>query len=112
MSKKAPRKPAAFRIEEVEVFTPPSPPAVAEPESLPVARARTLPDLGRGLRLCSRLRLQPELDMHREKERNLERRASGAAVFLPGTMHRVWIDDAQLGENLHFAVAREQQWKF
>ena len=50
MSKKAPRKPAAFRIEEVEVFTPPAPPAVAEPESLPVARGRTLPDLGRGLR--------------------------------------------------------------
>jgi putative membrane protein len=50
MSKKAHRKPAAFRIEEVEVFTPPSPPAPAEPESLPVARGRTLPDLGRGLR--------------------------------------------------------------
>jgi putative membrane protein len=50
MSKKVHRKPAAFRIEEVEVFTPPSPPAVAEPESLPVARGRTLPDLGRGLR--------------------------------------------------------------
>ena len=50
MSKKAPRRPAAFRIEEVDVFTPPPPPAVAEPESLPVARGRTVPDLGRGLR--------------------------------------------------------------
>lgn len=50
MSKKAHRKPAAFRVEEVDVFVPPAPPAVAEPESLPVVRGRTVPDLGRGLR--------------------------------------------------------------
>ena len=50
MSKKAHRKPAAFRVEEVDVFLPPTPPAVAEPESLPVVRGRTVPDLGRGLR--------------------------------------------------------------
>ena len=50
MSKKAHRKPAAFRVEEVDVFVPPAPPVVAEPESLPVGRGRTMPDLGRGLR--------------------------------------------------------------
>ena len=50
MSKKAHRKPAAFRVEEVDVFVPPAPPAVAEPESLPVARVRVIPDLSRGLR--------------------------------------------------------------
>jgi putative membrane protein len=50
MSKKGPRKPAAFRVEEVEVFVPPAAPEVpAEPAPLPV-RVRTLPDLGRGLR--------------------------------------------------------------
>ena len=49
MSKKAHRKPAAFRVEEVDVFVP-APPVVAEPESLPVVRGRTIPDLGRGLR--------------------------------------------------------------
>jgi putative membrane protein len=50
MSKKAHREPAVFRIEEVDVLVPPAPTAVTEPESLPVARGRTLPDLGRGLR--------------------------------------------------------------
>jgi putative membrane protein len=50
MSKKAHRKPAAFRVEEVDVFVPPAPPAVTEPQSLPVAPGRSLPDLGRGLR--------------------------------------------------------------
>ena len=50
MSKKAHRKPAAFRVEEVDVFVPPAPPVAAEPESLPVVRGRTIPDLGRGLR--------------------------------------------------------------
>jgi putative membrane protein len=50
MSKKGHRKPAAFRVEEVEVFVPPAAPDVAgETASLP-ARVRTLPDLGRGLR--------------------------------------------------------------
>ena len=50
MSKKAPRKPAAFRVEEVEVFVPPATAEVpAEPAPGPV-RARALPDLGRGLR--------------------------------------------------------------
>ena len=50
MSKKAHRKPAAFRVEEVDVFVPPALPVAAEPASLPVPRARAMPDLGRGLR--------------------------------------------------------------
>jgi len=49
MSKKAHRKPAAFRVEEVDLVVPPAPPAVAEPMQVPV-RVRALPDLGRGLR--------------------------------------------------------------
>jgi putative membrane protein len=50
MSKKAPRKPAAFPVEEVEVFVPPTAPDMpAEVLSRP-ARVRGLPDLGRGLR--------------------------------------------------------------
>ena len=49
MSKKGHRKPAAFRIEEVDLVVPPAPPAVAEPVQVPV-RVRALPDLGRGLR--------------------------------------------------------------
>ncbi len=49
MSKKAHRKPAAFRVEEVEVFVPPAAPDIAaEPVALPVPRARAMPDLGRG----------------------------------------------------------------
>ena len=51
MSKKTHRKPAAFRVEEVEVFVPPvMPDLAAEPVPLPVPRARAIPDLGRGLR--------------------------------------------------------------
>lgn len=50
MSKKAHRKPAAFPVEEVEVFVPPAVPVAAEPAPLPVPRLRTMPDLGRGLR--------------------------------------------------------------
>ena len=51
MSKKTHRKPAAFRVEEVEVFVPPvMPDLAAEPVPLPVPRARAMPDLGRGLR--------------------------------------------------------------
>jgi putative membrane protein len=49
MSKKGQRKPAAFRVEDVDLVAPPAPPAVAEPEQVPV-RMRALPDLGRGLR--------------------------------------------------------------
>ena len=50
MSKKAHRKPTAFRVEEVEMFTPPAAPEMpAEITPLP-ARARTIPDLGRGLK--------------------------------------------------------------
>ena len=44
------RKPAAFRVEEVDVFVPPEPPA---PETLPAppdAQSRMLPNLERGLR--------------------------------------------------------------
>jgi putative membrane protein len=48
MSKKAHRRPAAFRVEEVEVFVPPAVSDVpAEPVILP---ARAIPDLGRSLR--------------------------------------------------------------
>ncbi len=51
MSKKAHRKPAAFSVDEVEVFVPPAAPDMAaEPVSLPVPRVRAMPDLGRGLR--------------------------------------------------------------
>jgi putative membrane protein len=50
MSKKAHRKPTAFRVEEVEVFTPPTVPVAGEAAPLPVQRLRTVPDLGRGLR--------------------------------------------------------------
>ena len=50
MSKKAHRKPAAFRVEEVEIVVPPAAPPVA-PDQAPVpARVRALPDLRRGLR--------------------------------------------------------------
>lgn len=50
MNKKAHRNPAAFKVEEIEVFAPPPGPAVAEPAPLPAPRQRTVPDLGRGLR--------------------------------------------------------------
>jgi putative membrane protein len=50
MTKKGHRKPAAFRVEEVELFVPPVAPEVsAEATPLP-ARVRALPDLSRGLR--------------------------------------------------------------
>ncbi len=49
MSKKTHRKPAAFRVEEVDVFVPPTlPDRGGEPVALPVPRSRTVPDLGRG----------------------------------------------------------------
>jgi len=51
MTKSTRRKPAAFRVEEVEVFVPPEPPpptVTAEP-SLPAAQVRALPTLERGL---------------------------------------------------------------
>jgi putative membrane protein len=48
MSKKGHRKPAAFRIEEVDLVLPPAPQPL-EPVQIPV-RVRSLPDLGRGLR--------------------------------------------------------------
>ncbi|MGH6833001.1 MAG: hypothetical protein ACRECM_08275, partial [Methyloceanibacter sp.] len=50
MSKKTHRKPAAFRVEEVEVFVPPVTDIAAEPVALPAPRMRAVPDLGRGLR--------------------------------------------------------------
>ena len=51
MSKKTHRRPAAFRVEEVDVFVPPAmPDLAAEPVALPVPRSRAVPDLGRGLR--------------------------------------------------------------
>jgi putative membrane protein len=52
MSKKERRKPGAFRVEEVEVFVPPTPPppVAAEPPSLPSPPVRALPRLERGLR--------------------------------------------------------------
>jgi putative membrane protein len=50
MSKRSHRKPAAFPVEEVEVFVPPAAPVAPEPAPLPVPRLRTMPDLGRGLR--------------------------------------------------------------
>ncbi|HSD93132.1 MAG TPA: TIGR01620 family protein [Methyloceanibacter sp.] len=50
MNKKVHRKPAAFRVEEVEVFVPPATPDIpAEVTPLP-ARVRAIPDLGRGLK--------------------------------------------------------------
>jgi len=51
MSKKAQRKPTAFRLEEVEVFAPPAAPDIAaEPVPLPAPRMRAIPEFGRGLR--------------------------------------------------------------
>jgi len=52
MSKKEHRKPAAFRVEDVEIFTPPAAPEPGEAAAspLPVAKARAVPDLRRGLR--------------------------------------------------------------
>ena len=45
------RKPAAFNVEEVELFEPPVPPPLpVEPTPLPVTRIRALPALDRGLR--------------------------------------------------------------
>ena len=52
MTKSTRRKPAAFRVEEVELFVPPEPmsQAVTAEPSLPAARVRALPNLKRGLR--------------------------------------------------------------
>jgi len=51
MTKSSPRKPASFRVEDVEVFVPPEPTAIpAEERGLPAPRVRALPDLRRGLR--------------------------------------------------------------
>jgi putative membrane protein len=50
MSKKAHRKPAAFRVEEVELVVPPAAPPVALEQAPVPARLRALPDLRRGLR--------------------------------------------------------------
>jgi len=50
MNKKTHRKPAAFKVEEIEIFAPPAAPLAPEPASLPAPRLRTVPDLGRGLR--------------------------------------------------------------
>jgi putative membrane protein len=49
MTQKGHRKPAAFRIEELDLVLPPAVPPAREPVQVPV-RMRTLPDLGRGLR--------------------------------------------------------------
>lgn len=43
------RKPAAFRVEEVDVFMPPEPPAPDVAPSLPDTQTRMLPNLERGL---------------------------------------------------------------
>ncbi len=60
MSKKTHRRPAAFRVEEVEVFVPPAAPDIAaEPVPLPVPRVRAMPDLGRGLALGQHLDRRP-----------------------------------------------------
>jgi putative membrane protein len=51
MSKKEHRKPAAFRVEDVEIFAPPAGPEPEETESAQLSVAtRAAPDLGRGLR--------------------------------------------------------------
>jgi len=50
MNKSSRRKPAAFRVEEVEVFVPPEPAAPAFPAEPADARVRALPNLERGLR--------------------------------------------------------------
>jgi putative membrane protein len=50
MNKSPRRKPAAFRVEEVEVFVPPEPEHAAVPAEPPDARVRALPNLERGLR--------------------------------------------------------------
>ena len=42
------RQPAAFRVEEVEVFVPPEPP-LSEERPLPAPQVRAMPDLKRGL---------------------------------------------------------------
>lgn len=47
---RAPRKPASFRVEEVEVFEPPEPSPVAAEEPQVPAQVRSLPALERGLR--------------------------------------------------------------
>jgi putative membrane protein len=51
MNKTARRKPASFRVEEIEVFEPPEPlpPALTE-DATPPAKVRALPNLERGLR--------------------------------------------------------------
>jgi putative membrane protein len=52
MTKRSRRKPAAFRVEEVDIFVPPEPvpPTVAAEPAPPAARVRALPNLERGLR--------------------------------------------------------------
>lgn len=44
------RKPASFRVEEVDVFVPPEPPVAEVVPSPPSAQVRALPNLERGLR--------------------------------------------------------------
>jgi len=53
MNKNSRRKPAAFRVEEAEVFVPPEPAAPAVPAEPADARVRALPNLERGLRWVS-----------------------------------------------------------
>lgn len=51
MTKPAGRKPASFRVEEVEIFEPPEPaPPTLPAEAAPPAQVRALPNLERGLR--------------------------------------------------------------
>jgi len=50
MSRKPHRKPAAFEVEEIEVFTPQPAPVLPESETLPAPALRAVPDLGRSLR--------------------------------------------------------------
>ena len=49
MNKKDTRKPAVFKVEEIEVFVPPPAPASSE-LPVPTPRLRSAADLGRGLR--------------------------------------------------------------
>jgi putative membrane protein len=50
MNKRGSRKPAAFKVEEIEVFTPATVPVPSEPMPVPAPRVRTAAEIGRGFR--------------------------------------------------------------